>query len=306
MSGLHFTEKCVSDLNASVINVRSLIRVDSSKAWVSDIRVESAPQKTPDERPTADDAYRVPANRNIDTQSSTAVKRGHRMTIVLIPGLWLKGSAWDDVCARLETLGHRSVALTLPGQGDGALTATLDDQVNCVVAAIDGETDKVLVVGHSAASSLAWIAADARFEAVSSVVFIGGFPAGDGETYADFVEPVEGTVDFPGWDTFDGPDSVDIDENARRRMEMDMVPVPEAVTKGVVRLRDPRRYQVPATLVCPEFTTSQARQWIDEGQLPELAQVESLQFVDIDSGHWPMYTQADRLARLLASATLVS
>ena len=34
----------------------------------------------------------------------------------------------------LEALGHRPVALTLPGQGDGAASATLDDQVAATVA----------------------------------------------------------------------------------------------------------------------------------------------------------------------------
>ena len=52
--------------------------------------------------------------------------------IVLIAGLWLDGSAWDDVVPALEELGHRPVALTLPGQGDGAESATLEDQVAAV------------------------------------------------------------------------------------------------------------------------------------------------------------------------------
>ena len=42
------------------------------------------------------------------------------MDIVLIAGLWLDGSAWDDVLPELERLGHRGVPVTLPGQGDGA------------------------------------------------------------------------------------------------------------------------------------------------------------------------------------------
>ena len=41
------------------------------------------------------------------------------MDILLVAGLWLSGSAWDDVAAALEPLGHRPVPLTLPGQGDG-------------------------------------------------------------------------------------------------------------------------------------------------------------------------------------------
>ncbi|MFN8193805.1 MAG: alpha/beta hydrolase [Nocardioidaceae bacterium] len=223
------------------------------------------------------------------------------MDIVLVAGLWLDGSAWDDVMPALEARGHRPVALTLPGQGDGGTAATLDDQVAAVVAAVDA-ADRPLVVGHSAAASLAWLAADARPEAVSGVVFIGGWPAPDGETYGDFFEPVDGLMAFPGWEPFEGPDSADLDEQARLEFEARAVPVPEGVSRGVVRLSDERRLDVPATLVCPEFSPADARAWIDGGDLPELARITSLDLVDIDSGHWPMFTRPEELAELLAGA----
>jgi hypothetical protein len=41
-------------------------------------------------------------------------------------------------------------------------------------------------------------------------------------------------------------------------------------------------------LVCPEFTPAQAREWIDGGEVPELAKSKTVSFLDIDSGHWPM------------------
>jgi len=222
------------------------------------------------------------------------------MDIVLIAGLWLSGSAWDEVVPHLEKLGHRPIAVTLPGQGDGAASATLDDQVATVVSAVDDAEGRPLVVGHSAACSLAWLAADARPEKVAAVALIGGFPSNDGDAYADFFEPVDGAVPFPGWDPFEGPDSADLDAEARRHLESLAVPVPASVTKGVVRLGDERRYDVPTTLICPEFSPTEAREWIDGGDLPELARAKNLELVDIDSGHWPMFTQPAELARILA------
>ena len=59
------------------------------------------------------------------------------MDIVLVAGLWLDGSAWDAVVPALEAAGHRPVPLTLPGQGDGRRSATLDEQVAAVLAAVD-------------------------------------------------------------------------------------------------------------------------------------------------------------------------
>ncbi len=223
------------------------------------------------------------------------------MDILLIAGLWLDGSAWDDVVPALEALGHRPVPLTLPGQGDGSASATLGDQVGAVLAAVDSASDKPLVVGHSAACTRAWLAADARPDKVAKVALIGGFPSANGEPYADFLEPVDGIVPFPGWGPFEGPDSADLDEEARRSIAANAIPVPEGVTKAVVRLADERRFDVPVVLVCPEFTPAQAQEWIDAGDVPELAKVKHLDFVDIDSGHWPMVSRPIELARLLAA-----
>jgi pimeloyl-ACP methyl ester carboxylesterase len=224
------------------------------------------------------------------------------MDIVLVAGLWLEGSAWDQVVPRLEELGHRPVPLTLPGQGDGSPSATLEDQVAAVVAAVDAADEVPLVVGHSAACTLAWAAADARPGKVAGVALIGGFPCADGERYADFFETVDGVMPFPGWEAFEGPDSADLDEEARRTIEASALPVPEALTKGTVRLVNEERYDVPVLLVCPEFSPGQAREWIDAGDAPELARAKDVSFVDIDSGHWPMFTQPAALAELLAAA----
>jgi pimeloyl-ACP methyl ester carboxylesterase len=223
--------------------------------------------------------------------------------IVLVAGLWLDGSAWDDVVPELAALGHRAVPVTLPGQGGGSGSATLEDQVAAVVAAVDAASGKPLVVGHSAASSLAWLAADARPDRVAAVALIGGFPSADGEPYADFFEVKDGVMPFPGWGPFEGADSADLEEEVKRGIEAAAIPVPEGVAKGVVRLGDERRYDVPVVLVCPEFTPAQAREWIEGGDLPELAKAKHLDLVDLDSGHWPMFSKPAELARLLAEAT---
>jgi pimeloyl-ACP methyl ester carboxylesterase len=224
------------------------------------------------------------------------------MDIVLIAGLWLDGSAWDGVAAALEALGHRPVPVTLPGQGDGSADATLGDQVAAVVAAVDASAGRPLVVGHSAACSLAWLAADARPEKVAAVALVGGFPAAAGKPYADFFELEDGVMPFPGWGPFEGPDAADLDEETRRSFAAGAIPVPEAVARGVVQLKDERRFEVPVVIVCPEFTPAQAREWIDAGDVPELAKARHVDFADIDSGHWPMITKAAELARLIAAA----
>lgn len=224
------------------------------------------------------------------------------MRILLIAGLWLDGSAWTDVVEPLETAGHEVVPLTLPGQGDGSATASLDEQVATVLMAVDSAPEKVVVVGHSAAASLAWMAVDARPERVSFVILIGGFPSADGERYADLFSIHDGAMSFPGWESFDGADSADLDVEARSRFASAAIPVPEGVAKGVVRLTDERRFDVAVVLVCPEFSPAQAQDWIDAGEPPELSRVKHLDLVDIDSGHWPMLTRPRELADILIAA----
>lgn len=218
--------------------------------------------------------------------------------IVLIGGLWLPADVWTDVVDELAGLGHRGLPVSLPGQGDGNAAATLDDQVAAVLAVVDDCDDPPLVVGHSAAASLAWIAADRR--ALAGAALIGGFPVADGEPYADFLPIVDGAMPFPGWAAFEGPDAADLDPAARDRLAASMTPVPEAVAKGIVRLRDDARYDVGVTLICPEFGLEDARAWLAAGELPELAKARHLELVDLDSGHWPMVSQPARLAAALA------
>jgi pimeloyl-ACP methyl ester carboxylesterase len=224
------------------------------------------------------------------------------MDFLLIAGLWLDGSAWDAVVPHLEALGHRAVPLWLPGQGAPPAAATLADQHAAVLAAVDAAVGTVVVVGHSAACTLAWMAADARPDKVARVEMIGGFSSSDGEEYASFFEIVDGVMPFPGWEPFDGPDSADLDEQQRDRIAGAAIGVPEAVAKGVVHLQDERRFDVPVTLICPEFSPAQAREWIEGGQLPELSKARHLDYVDIESGHWPMFTRPAELAGLLAES----
>jgi pimeloyl-ACP methyl ester carboxylesterase len=228
------------------------------------------------------------------------------MDIVLIAGLWLQESAWAGVAARLAERGHCPVSVALPGQGDGNRSATLADQVAAVLAAVDSAAGRPMVVGHSAASSLAWLAVDGRPGKVARAAFVGGWPASDGQPYFDGLPVKDGAVPFPGWDEFEGPDSADLDGAARQAFAAAAIPVPEGVASATVRLADPRRYAVPAVLICPEFSPAQIKELISQGELPELAKIRNLSLVDIDSGHWPMITAPAELARLIDQAAAES
>jgi pimeloyl-ACP methyl ester carboxylesterase len=171
--------------------------------------------------------------------------------IVLISGLWLPASVWSDVAAALGRLGDRPLPVALPGADDRNGEATLDDQLAAVLDVVDA-ADRPLVVGHSAAATLAWLVADRRPEAIAGVALVGGFPSPSGSSYAPLFDLVDGVMVFPGWEPFEGPDSDDLDPDARRRFESFAIAVPGGVAQATVALSDDRRYRVPVTLVCPE------------------------------------------------------
>lgn len=224
------------------------------------------------------------------------------MDIILLPGLWLDGSAWEPALPPLRQALHRPFPLTLPGQGadvPGQDVIDLEDQLAAALAPIDSSGERVLVVGHSAASTLAWMVADRRVDDVAAVVMVGGMPSADGEPYAGFAETQDGVARFPGWEAFDGPDSDDLDEDARAWLEARMHPMPATITGAAVHYTDPRRHEVPVVMLCPEYSPEDAQAWLAQGAMPELEPVRSLRFVDLETGHWPMASRPELLAQAL-------
>lgn len=223
------------------------------------------------------------------------------MDVILIAGLWLKTRVWGNVVRELEELGHRPIPVVLPGTDDGDASATLDDQCSAVLEAVDA-ADNPIVVGHSAAATLAWLAADRRPDAISRVIMVGGFPASSESPYAKFFPIVDGVMPFPGWEPFEGADAADLNADLRKRLAGGAVAVPGSVATAIVSYESPERFAVPVTLVCPEFSPEDAVAWISAGELPELSLVEDITFADIDSGHWPMATKPRELAELLVNS----
>ena len=228
------------------------------------------------------------------------------MDIILIPGLWLDGSTWDGVTPTLEKAGHQVRALTLPGMESKDADRsgiTVRDHVDAVVAAIDVADGPVLLVGHSAGCGIAHAAVDARPEKVARVVHVGGFPGEDGDPLLGGLEAKNGEVAMPDWvEMGEEANVADFDAESLARFYADAIPVPEGVIGEPVRLFYERRYDVPVTAVCPEYTAEQLRSWVQEGELPELAKIREVAYVDLPGGHWPQVTQPDNLARVILDA----
>ena len=233
------------------------------------------------------------------------------MEIVLVPGLWLNASTWDAVVPLLEAAGHTTRPLTLPGMESKEADRTgisLADHVGAVVAALDAAEQPVLLVSHSAVCGIAHLAVDARPDRVSRQVQIGGFPSADGEVLLGGLPATDGEVLMPDWAAVgEEANVVDLEGQQLADFYAAAIPVPEAVITTPVRLTDERRYDVPVTAVCPEYRAADLREWVEGGDLPELAAVKEVEYVDLPTGHWPQLTRPVDLAEvILAAAQSVS
>jgi pimeloyl-ACP methyl ester carboxylesterase len=229
------------------------------------------------------------------------------MIVLLIPGLWLDGSSWDDVVPTLERAGHRTYALTLPGMESTEADRsqiTLRDHVDAVVEMIDSfdpAGGKVVLVGHSGGGAIAHAAVDARPDRVARAVYVASEPLGDGRVINDEFPVVNGEVPLPDWSRFAAEELADLDDDLRAAFRRRAIPSPAHVTSDPQRLSDERRYDVPATVIACDYSSAMLREWIEQGHpaVQELANIRDVDYIDLPTGHWPQLTKPEELGQAI-------
>lgn len=227
------------------------------------------------------------------------------MDIILVPGLWLDGASWDEVVPVLEVAGHRTHPQTLPGMESNDADRsriTLRDCIETVVGLVDSLDGPVVLVGHSGGASTVHATVDARPQRVARVVYVDCWPPSDGGSINTSLPTENGEVPLPDWLEFDDADLVDLDDGLRTAFRERAIPSPEHVVRDPVHLTSDRRYDVPITVIACEFTTTQLREWMSEGQLPELAKMRDVTYVDLPTGHWPQFTRPRQLGHAILAS----
>ena len=229
------------------------------------------------------------------------------MDVILIPGFWLNASSWDGVMPALEAAGRRVRALTLPGLAsldDDRTGVGLADHIAAVVEVIDDTDAPVALVGHSGGGAIAHAAVDARPDRVARVVYVDSMPLGDGDVINDELPVVDGEIPLPDWSVFGEEDLTDLDDGLRDWFREAAIPQPVGVAIDRQVLHDPRRYDVPVTVVTCEYTSKMLRELMAEGHpyTAELARIHTAELVELPTGHWPQFTRPAELGAAIARA----
>lgn len=230
--------------------------------------------------------------------------------LILVPGFWLGAWAWDDVLPGLRAAGLEPHPVTLPGldPADGTDGVTRADHVRTVVELVDRVTadgGDVVLVGHSGGGAVVGEVVDRRPDRVRRAVYVDSGPLENGSALALDLPTDQADLPLPSWEELaDQGSSLDgLDDAALDRFRERAVPHPGAVARGAVRVGDDRRFAVPVTAVCTSLPSGVLRTMVDGGPPlhTELGRYD-VTYVDLPTGHWPMFSRPDDLAAVLVEA----
>lgn len=233
-------------------------------------------------------------------------------TIILIAGHWLGAWAWEEVRAHLAAAGSEAVALTLPGLDEHdpeRSSRTLDDQAAAIEAAMTragaSAERPVVLVGHSGANAPLSIVLDRNPEHVRRIVWVDSGPVAPGSVFApDLPEEVE-ELPLPPFDVLGENASLEgLSAEVLERFRVRAVPEPGPVLRQPVELTNDARRRVPTTLICCSIPSAQLLELAHAGHpmFAEVDALESLEVVDLPTGHWPMWSRPADLAETIGAA----
>ena len=232
---------------------------------------------------------------------------------VLVPGAWLGASAWDEVVPVLREAGYGVHPLSLSGLGEKqGVVAGQQRHVWDVVSEVErlGLRDVVLV-GHSYSGIPVGQAAERIGGRLRRVVFVDSNIPTDGESFtsgwAEEQASIEATIaDNDGfWPPLAAADFAadgmvgdqDLTESQVARLVAESTPHPGAALTEPAVLDKPLG-ELPATYVKCLHDGPEPNP--DVAQL--LASSERWHLVELNTGHWPMFSQPEELGRLLLDA----
>jgi pimeloyl-ACP methyl ester carboxylesterase len=236
--------------------------------------------------------------------------------------MWLGGWAWREVAAALRAAGHTVYPVTLTGLGErvhlGGPQVNLDTHIADVVNLLRYEDVRdVVLAGHSYAGTVITGAADQAPERIARLVYVDTWPLPDGVAQSDLNSPEaleaqeqrvathgEGwRLPMPPWEELDhGNELRGLGEAERRLMRERAVDQPFGTVTQRVRLSNPAREALPKTAIWCSMTVAEVQGLM--AAYPALTSTlaePGWQFIELPTGHWPMFSQPRELADMLGS-----
>ncbi|MFF7374697.1 alpha/beta fold hydrolase [Streptomyces massasporeus] len=225
---------------------------------------------------------------------------------VLVAGAWLGAWAWDEVAGELRGAGHDVHALTLSGLAERRDTQPAGQQthVRDIVEEVErlGLRDVVLV-GHSYAGVPVGQAAERIGDRLRRVVFVDANVPVDGESFLSAwpSEQVRRTIDAQDgyWPPL-GPE----DYAGQGLTDEQIARIVGATPHPGVTLTEPAVLDRPLG----ELPATYVKCLLDGDEpMPAVAALlgsDSWELVELDTGHWPMFSQPGALARVLHEAAV--
>ncbi|MFI7702841.1 alpha/beta fold hydrolase [Nonomuraea sp. NPDC049480] len=231
---------------------------------------------------------------------------------VLVPGFWLGAWAWDQVAQKLRAAGHQVRAVTLTGlaerAGELSPEVGVETHVVDILAAMDG-LEEVVLVGHSGASVPVTAVADRHPKRLSRVVYVDTAPLPSGMAVIDFndedtqkawrAQVGDGhALEAPSFEQGEGK-FAGLTKEHWAQIRAKATPQPWGAVAQSVR----RPQQIPATpktMVASTMPVAVIRELIASGN-PAFAPLGTPEwtFVELPTGHWPMFSRPADLAALL-------
>jgi pimeloyl-ACP methyl ester carboxylesterase len=221
--------------------------------------------------------------------------------IILVPGFWLGGWAWDEVAAALRADGHDVTALTLPGleSADADRSAvTMSDHVDAICEAVTAAAGPVVLAVHSASGFSGYAASDRIPERIAAMVYVDSAP-GKGALDPDF----EGVERPLVWEEIAAEENLDeLSEEQLETFRQRAVPVPGGVLREGAELTNDARRDIPSTVICTGFPSEQLKAYAEEHNpawLAGLSELRDVTWIDLPTSHWPMWSRPKEIAEII-------
>ena len=231
-------------------------------------------------------------------------------TYVLVHSAWLGAWQWQQVAKTLETAGHTVITPDLAGHGSDKTPVsdiTMETYVNQLLAILDGQPEKVVLVGHSFNGITVSRVAELRPKKIDRLVYLTAFLLPNGASFYDAVKGVpdskavehfflseDQTEAFVKVEEMQDTFAHDIPAEAFNQAIAYIVPEPAAPLGYKLEVTDAVFGKIPKYYI--ECT--------DDRAIPISAQRSTYEgkvekVFTLNSSHTPNFSQPDKLAAIL-------